>query len=247
MGGGRNALHDISGDLFREDPNSKETAEGHQRDQLTSVYVVTSENIHSTNWVLLGHFTMIYAYGMLFAVVNSWSLGNLSLRVYYDIINNKFDETMSNLRYRRATYFQRLKTYSNFVPGPAYNCGISAAIDELALLHSEIHMLVCQTYEIMRYQILWVLVFLFVNNVSGLFQLYFTLGNLLERDLTIMTIAIRVTVLWNLLDIFLLFYAASLVNEGSVCDSWRNLYRQFDSRYNNLDLDRSVSYIRIYM
>lgn len=208
--------------------------------QAMSVYSILSSGYYRDTWLILSHCVVVFTFGTLFVVVNSFSMGNLSFRLFYDAVNVKLNGIMVGLRSKRATYFQRLMAYPNVGTRYSDNCEISAAIDRVASVHSEIYELVGETQQIFQYQLLGVLIFLFVTNIVNLFQLYAMLEILVEEEYFAVTLSTGIVVIWNLMDIFLLFYAAALLNEGSVVDR-RSLYGQFDSLYTNVDLDRSVS------
>lgn len=208
--------------------------------QVISIWGMLSDGQARNTWSVIGHSVVVFTFGVLFAIVNTFSMGNLSFRLSYDAINNKFSRIMDSLRSKRATYFQRLRAYPNFGTQYSYSCEVSAAINNLAALHSEMYKHVSETYQIFQYQVLGALVFLFLTNIVNLFQLYSILGVLVEAEYFTTALSMGIFVVWNFSDIFLLFYATSLVNEGSTFG--RNaLYVQFDSLYSNVELDRSVS------
>lgn len=211
--------------------------------QIGAVYSLIFGDHHSSHWLVLANCVLLSSYGQLFVIVNTWSLGNISFRLMYDTINEHLSSIFDGLKYQKVTRKQRV----NFAPGMILcnDCKLSAAINELADFNSALYLSILRITSLSIKVHLGVLIFQFINNIFGFYLCY----NLMQvatatGDFKVVTFSV-VTTTWNFVDIFVLFLTCSLVNEGSISEGWKNLYRQFDTAYSNVHLDRSVSWPQI--
>lgn len=207
--------------------------------QLCIPYVFIAEGTHSSVWTISATCVLFFFYGQLFVIVNAWSLRNVSFRLLYDTINNHLSSIFDQLKYQKATRKQQFSFTRGLIL--CNDCKFSKAIDELADFNSAIYISVLRISSITPRVYLGVVTFQFVNNIFGLYHCYYLLQVALTTGDFNVIIVFGITTTWNFVDIFVLFLVCSLINEGSVCEGRKTLYRQFDTIYGNVHLDRSVS------
>ncbi|CAD7089301.1 unnamed protein product [Hermetia illucens] len=157
--------------------------------QLTAILVVTLANIHFNVWMSVAISILIFCYGQLFVIVNTWSLRNISCRLLYDTINDRLFNVFNNLKHQGPIRKQRFNFSSGLIL--CNDCKFSAAIDELMDLNSAIYLSVSRISCIAPAVRLGVVTVLFINNIFGLYQCYYLL-QLALTTVNFKTIAISV-------------------------------------------------------
>lgn len=207
--------------------------------QLITGFILISENIDGSLWSNFSNCLLIFSYSQLFVIVNTWCVGAIAFRLVFDTINSRLSMTIASLE-RKSIKDARKNHFSTGLI--LYDkCQVSATIDNLATLHSFLCAVIYETIQILQYLLVLIITFLFINNIVGLFQLYYILKVAIVEQNFRIAIAFAMTIGWNLVDIFVLFYISSLVNAGSMRNSWKYLYAQFNTSYSNVYLDKSVS------
>lgn len=205
--------------------------------QLITPYFFIAKGTNYTVWRILANCVLFFTYGQLFIILNTWSLRNLSFRLLYDTLNDRLSAIFDNLKYQKATSMQRFSSGMIL----CNNCKFSEAINELADYNSAVYLSQLHVSSLVPIVHLGAVTFQFINNVFGLYHCYHLLQMALANGDFKMLTVFGMTMTWNFVDIFVLFITCSLVNEGSISEGWKNLFRQFDTVYSNVHLDRSVS------
>lgn len=186
-------------------------------------------------WTTLGHVMISFTYGNLNFLLNTFSLGTLLFADFFDGVNQQLESIFEFLVKEGAHR-------TGFPNESFWKCSeMSARFRQLTKTHSMVCYEAVRVIEILQFQLLSLVAYVFITNIFSLYQIYFMINNLSENLINSMRISFTVMVWWNLMDIFLLFYGGTLVNRGSFTKAMNILWNQFHMTFSNNDLDRSVS------
>lgn len=208
--------------------------------QIVTISATSSHKLEPDNfWVVVGVVTIAFAHGNLCFLLNSFSLGSLIFRGVFDTIDDRLEAVFASFEESNHSSRENQAHPSN---QNYLKCSeMSAKIQELMKHYSKVCYQVRLVNKILQFQLLAVGSFVFINNIFNLYEMYFVLQNLKAHWNTDKILKMCVIIWWNFVDIFILFFGTSLVNEGSVVRARRSLWKQFFVPYSNVNLDRTVS------